>query len=99
MSTTKVANITANDNASNTVIVSPHSFWSGKAGASYLMKKIIPQNIFNKSKQPVNFHRLKFFAGVYVWGDSFIINIYHRFIGNYVKMMEVIDKKLSPIKT
>ena len=32
-------------------------------------------------------------------GDSFIINIYHRFIGNYVKMMEVIDKKLNSIKT
>ena len=23
--------------------------------------------MFNKSEQPVNFHRLKFFAGDYVW--------------------------------
>ena len=55
--------------------------------------------MFNKSEQPVNFHRLKFFAGVYVWADSLVLNIYHRFIGNYVKMMEVIDKKLNSIKT
>lgn len=54
--------------------------------------------MFNKSEQPVNFHRLKFLLGFMFESDSFIINIYHRFIGNYLKMMEVIDKKLSPIK-
>jgi len=30
--------------------------------------------------------------------DSLVLNIYYRFIGNYVKMMEVIDKKLNSIK-
>ena len=42
ISTTKVANITAKDNASNTVIVPPPHLVEWKSQPSYLTKGIIP---------------------------------------------------------
>ena len=53
ISTTKVANITAKDNASNTVIVPPPLLWSGKASPAISRRVLYHKYNLHKSKQPV----------------------------------------------
>ena len=100
MSTTKVANITANDNASNTVIVSPPLFveWESQVQLSH-EKDYNTKTYLIKANSRWIFTGWNFLLGFMFETDSFLLNIYHRFIGNYVKMMEVIDKQLNSTKT
>lgn len=100
MKTMSEAKAIIKESASNTVIVSPPLFveWESRVQLSH-EKDYNTKTYLIKANSRWIFTGWNFLLGFMLGAVSFIINIYHRFIGNYVKMMEVIDEKLNSIKT